>query len=122
MQVAFPLTFHGVHMINYSWILNSCFYIFKQFIPKQFWKRIHFHGSDMNSLKQHIREESLPPEYGGKCRYVIATEEWIRKIDEFKDEYLVNELRDLGFYIKEDTRAHNKSYLNNYISELLSIS
>ncbi|KAJ0174970.1 hypothetical protein K1T71_009111 [Dendrolimus kikuchii] len=122
MGVAFPLTFHGLHMVNYNWILNSFFYLFKQFIPKPVWKRIHFHGSDMDSLKKHVHEESLPPEYGGKCRYVISTEEWIRKIDEFKDDYLVSELRDLGFYVNEYKSIYDKLYSDSFNSEILSIS
>lgn len=122
MGVAFPLTFHCLHMINYSWILNSFFYLFKQFIPAQVWRRIHFHGSDMNSLKKHIREESLPPEYGGRCRHVISTEEWIRKIDEFKDENLINELKELGFLVSERKTAYDKVFADSFNSEIIQIS
>lgn len=100
MGVSFPLAIRCVHMINYSWILNTFFYIFKQFIPKTAWGRIHFHGNDMSSLHKHIDPAYLPPEYGGHCQYVISTEKWISKIDEYKDDFLVQELRALGFTVK----------------------
>lgn len=92
---------HGLHIINYSWILNSIFYLFKQFIPAALFKRMYFHGSDMASLHQHIDPEYLPKEYGGWCRYFISTEKWISKIDAYKDDFIVKELRALGFTVKE---------------------
>ncbi|KOB73179.1 putative CRAL/TRIO domain-containing protein, partial [Operophtera brumata] len=70
-----------------------------QFIPAAVFKRMYFHGSDMNSLHQHIDPEYLPKEYGGCCRHFISTEEWISKIDAYKDDFIVKELTDLGIYI-----------------------
>lgn len=61
---------------------------------------MHFHGNDIKSLHKHIDPEYLPPEYGGHCQYVISTEEWISKIDDYKDEFLVKELRALGFTVR----------------------
>ncbi|KAI5643878.1 CRAL/TRIO domain-containing protein [Phthorimaea operculella] len=102
MGVSFPLPNHALHIINYSWILNTCFYLFKQFIPQAAWDRLHFHGNDMSSLHKHIDPKYLPPEYGGTCRYLISTEEWIRKINKYKDDFMVQELRELGFTVEDD--------------------
>lgn len=99
-QVGFPLTMHGLHVVNYSWIINSISYLFKQFIPQAVWKRMYFHGSDMASLHRHIHPKYLPSEYGGFCRHFISTEKWIEKVDAYKDDYLVKELRELGFHVK----------------------
>ncbi|XP_028171249.1 clavesin-1-like [Ostrinia furnacalis] len=98
MGVSFPLTMHGLHIINYSWFMNKFFYLFKQFIPKAVWNHLFFHA-DMASLHSHIDPEYLPPEYGGYSRHVITTEQWISKIDKYKDDFLVKELRDLGFTV-----------------------
>ncbi|XP_068622544.1 clavesin-1-like [Battus philenor] len=100
MGVSFPLLMHGLHIINYNWFLNTFFYIFKQFIPGAAWDRMYFHGYDMSSLHKHIDPAYLPPEYGGTCRHVISTEEWLRKINMYKDDFMVQELRDLGFTVE----------------------
>lgn len=102
MQVNFPLYLHALHFVKYSWILNTFFYIFKQFIPSGAWNRLHFHGYDFDSLHKYIPAENLPPEYGGTNTdaFVITTEEWLAKINMYKDEKLVKELRDLGFVVK----------------------
>ncbi|CAG4935845.1 unnamed protein product [Colias eurytheme] len=104
MGVSFPIHIHAVHVINYNWILSSFFSLFKQFIPAAAWARLHFHGHDMSSLHKHIDPEYLPQEYGGRCQHVISTEEWLRKINMYKDEFMVQELRALGFTV-DDTKS-----------------
>ncbi|KPI97093.1 PREDICTED: alpha-tocopherol transfer protein-like isoform X1 [Papilio xuthus] len=101
MGVNFPLLMHGLHIINYNWILHTFFYVFKQFIPSAAWSRMHFHGYDMSSLHKHIDPTALPPEYGGTCRHVISTEEWLRKVNMYKDDFMVQELRALGFTVED---------------------
>ncbi|XP_052752263.1 clavesin-2-like [Galleria mellonella] len=101
MGVAFPLPLNSIHLVNYNWILNTFWYVFKQFIPKPIWNTIHFHGYDLSSLQKQIHPRHLPAAYGGYCRHVISTEEWLGKIYEYRDEYLVQELKDLGFTIKD---------------------
>ncbi|XP_047506409.1 clavesin-1-like [Pieris napi] len=102
MGVSFPINIHAVHVVNYNWFISTFFSLFKQFIPTAAWARLHFHGYDMASLHKHIDPEYLPPEYGGQCQYVISTEEWLRKIDIFKDDFMVQELRELGFMVESD--------------------
>ncbi|XP_052742406.1 alpha-tocopherol transfer protein [Bicyclus anynana] len=99
MGVSFPLLNHGLHVIRYSWILNTFFYVFKQFIPAAAWNRMHFHGYDMTSLHKHIDPEYLPPEYGGRSRQTITFEEWVRGVNRYKDDFMVSELRELGYTV-----------------------
>ncbi|CAH0718129.1 unnamed protein product, partial [Brenthis ino] len=99
MGVSFPIPIHALHIVRYNWILNTFFYIFKQFIPAAAWDRLHFHGYDMASLQKHIDPIHLPPEYGGRCDHVISFEEWVKKVDRYKDDFLVQELRALGFTV-----------------------
>ncbi|XP_050680230.1 clavesin-1-like isoform X1 [Leptidea sinapis] len=101
MGVSFPINIHAVHVVRYNWFLSTFFNLFQQFIPEAAWKRLHFHGYDMASLHKHIKPEHLPPEYGGSCQHVISTEEWIRKINKYKDEFMVKELRALGFKVED---------------------
>ncbi|CAG9565902.1 unnamed protein product [Danaus chrysippus] len=108
MGVSFPLLLHGLHIVRYNWILNTFFYVFKQFIPTAAWERVHFHGHDMASLHRHIPPEYLPPEYGGCCPHVVEVDEWVRKVDRFKDDFMVKELRELGFTV--DDQQYNKLY------------
>ncbi|CAK1542023.1 unnamed protein product [Leptosia nina] len=102
MGVSFPINIHGVHVVNYNWFLSTFFSLFKQFIPTAAWARLHFHGYDMSSLHKHIHPEYLPPEYGGQCQHVISTEEWLRKINIYKDDFMVEELRALGFKVENE--------------------
>ncbi|XP_041980698.1 clavesin-1-like [Aricia agestis] len=99
MGVSFPIPIHRLHVIRYNWFLHTFFYVFKQFIPAAAWDRLYFHGYDMDSLHKHIEPEYLPPEYGGSCKYVITTEEWIRGVNRYKDDFMVQELRALGFTV-----------------------
>lgn len=55
----------------------------------------------MSSLHKHIDPKYLPEEYGGSCKYLISTEEWIAKINKYKDDFMAQELRDLGFTVED---------------------
>ncbi|XP_034833567.1 clavesin-1-like [Maniola hyperantus] len=105
MGVSFPLLNHSLHIIRYSWILNTFFNIFKQFIPQAAWNRLHFHGYNMSSLHKHIDPEYLPQEYGGKCRDVITFGEWVGGLDRYKDDFMVSELRALGYTVDTAQRT-----------------
>ncbi|XP_023939397.2 clavesin-2 [Bicyclus anynana] len=96
-----PSKIWSIHIINYSWIINTFFYIFKRFIPVGFLNRIHFHGNDMKSLQQHIPAECLPKRYGGTCRNHIPLGLWLQKIKKYRDEQFDREMKDLGYVVKE---------------------
>ncbi|XP_030036271.2 clavesin-1 [Manduca sexta] len=101
MGLATPTRLRSVHLINYSWILNTFFYLFKRFIPRQAWDQIHFHGSDLKSLQQHIALDCLPPRYGGTCRSHASFAHWLKKVKKYRDEKFDREMKDLGYVIKE---------------------
>lgn len=100
-QLAMPVRVKAVHIINYSWILNSFFYVFKKFIPQHAWEYIHFHGNDLKSLQKHLDQEVLPPRYGGKCRAGANFGVWLKKIKKYRDEQFDREMKQLGYVIKE---------------------
>ncbi|XP_021181812.2 clavesin-2 [Helicoverpa armigera] len=101
MGVAIPGRIKGVHIINYSWILNTFFYLFKKFIPQEAWQYIHFHGSDLKSLHKHLDLEVLPERYGGTYRGVSSFGIWLNKIKKYRDEQFDREMKQLGYVIKE---------------------
>lgn len=101
MGVSMPARMNTCHIINYSWILNTFFYLFKKFIPQQAWDKIFFHGSDLNSLHQHIDPECLPPRYGGTCRNHGSFRKWLQKIKQYRDEQFDREMKELGYDVKE---------------------
>ncbi|XP_053612025.1 clavesin-1-like [Plodia interpunctella] len=119
MGVNFPIQIHGVHLVNYNWLLTSVFYLAKQFIPIGALKRIHFHGSDMSSLHQHIDPETLPPEYGGCCRHVVTFEDWLPGIQKYmnRNEFLEREMRDLGYsFESDDSKCDSRIWLEEMLA------
>ncbi|XP_075979708.1 clavesin-2-like [Anticarsia gemmatalis] len=101
MGVAVPGRLRSCHIINYSWILNTFFYLFKKFIPRDAWDRIHFHGNDLKSLHQHIDLECLPPRYGGTCRSSASFGVWLSKVKKYRNEQFDKEMKQIGYLMKE---------------------
>lgn len=101
MGLANPTRVKGAHLINYSWILNTFFYLFKKFIPRRAWDTIYFHGNDLKSLQQHIPVECLPARYGGSCRSHCSFAVWLNKIKKYRDDKFDREMKELGYVIKE---------------------
>ncbi|XP_013200796.1 clavesin-2 isoform X2 [Amyelois transitella] len=89
------------HFINYSWILNTFFYLFKRFIPRSNMGLLHFHGNDLKSLHKHIDPECLPPRYGGTCRYHGGCGTWLTKIKKYRDKAFDEDMKLLGYVVKE---------------------
>ncbi|RVE47627.1 hypothetical protein evm_007724 [Chilo suppressalis] len=101
MGVAFPCCLKSCHIINYSWILNTFFYIFKKFIPRNAWDKIHFHGYDLKSLQKHIDLECLPERYGGTCKYFADYGTWLNKIKKYRNESFDKDMQKLGYLVKQ---------------------
>ncbi|CAK1542025.1 unnamed protein product [Leptosia nina] len=101
LGVSTPTRLNSCHIINYNWLLNSFFYIFKKFIPQHAWDRIHFHGSDLKSLHKHLDPVCLPERYGGTCRIHGSARTWLQKIKKYRGEHFDREMKQLGFIIKE---------------------
>ncbi|GBP21779.1 Clavesin-1 [Eumeta japonica] len=96
-----PTRVRSCHLINYSWIFNAFSYLFKTIIPSYAWKQIHFHGRDLNSLYAHVPQENLPPHYGGTCDKYVEFGHWLNKIKKYRDQQFDDEMRALGYLIKE---------------------
>ncbi|CAH0718132.1 unnamed protein product, partial [Brenthis ino] len=101
LGVSIPGRLRSCHVINYSWILNTVFYIFKKFIPQHAWEKIFFHGNDLKSLQKHIPPECLPERYGGTNRGHVSMGKWLQKIKKYRDEQFDKEMKDLGYVVKE---------------------
>lgn len=101
MGLAMPGKLRACHIINYSWILHTFFYLFKRFIPRNAWDLIHFHGNDFKSLHKHLDLECLPVRYGGTCRSHANVNVWLKKIRKYRDAEFDNDMKLLGFVIKE---------------------
>ncbi|KOB72054.1 CRAL/TRIO domain-containing protein, partial [Operophtera brumata] len=101
ISLAFPTRLLSCHIINYSWILNTFFYIFKRFIPQKAWSTIFFHGNDLKSLQGHIDKECLPPRFGGTSKNCVSSGTWLKKIKKYRDEKFDREMKGLGYVVKE---------------------
>ncbi|XP_053611604.1 clavesin-1-like isoform X2 [Plodia interpunctella] len=96
-----PARVKSCHFINYSWTLNTFFYLFKRFIPRTSLGKIHFHGYDLNSLHKHIDPACLPPKYGGTCKYHGHFGTWLSKIKKYRDKSFDEDMKLLGYVVKE---------------------
>ncbi|XP_031763052.1 clavesin-2-like isoform X1 [Galleria mellonella] len=101
LGLATPMRLKSCHFINYSWLLNSFFYLFKKFIPRDFVNNIYFHGHDLKSLQQHIPIECLPERYGGTCKLHCNYSTWLNKIKKYRTQEFDTEMKRLGYIIKE---------------------
>lgn len=65
IQDCVPMRVKAVHIVNQPYIFNMLFAIFKPFLREKLRSRIHFHGSNMSSLQQHINPAALRKRHGG---------------------------------------------------------
>ncbi|CAH0602931.1 unnamed protein product [Chrysodeixis includens] len=65
IQECVPIRVKAVHIINQPYIFNMLFAIFKPFMREKLRSRIHFHGTNMNSLMQHVDPKALRKRHGG---------------------------------------------------------
>ncbi|XP_048000069.1 clavesin-2-like isoform X1 [Leguminivora glycinivorella] len=99
---AMPGIMNSCHIINYNWLLHTFFFLFKRFIRRAAWSRIHFHGSDLESLHQHIPRECLPPRYGGSCRLHTDYATGMAKVRQYRTAALERDMRELGWVLNDD--------------------
>jgi len=66
IQDKIPLRLKAIHVLFQPFYFNAMYAVFKPFLKKKLRKRIFMHGSDMESLHQHIDPEHLPCEWGGE--------------------------------------------------------
>ncbi|XP_055683779.1 alpha-tocopherol transfer protein-like isoform X3 [Lutzomyia longipalpis] len=77
LQESVPLRVKGIHIINQPKLFNIVFALFKPFLKEKLRNRIYFHGSDRDSLHNHISPKCLPPAYGGTIEMTRVTgDQW----------------------------------------------
>ncbi|XP_031786223.1 alpha-tocopherol transfer protein isoform X1 [Nasonia vitripennis] len=92
VQRCLPCRLKGVHIINQPFIFNMVFAFFKPFLQEKLRKRIHFHGTDRNSLKKYIDAKALPKQYGGECDFPDEPigEPFVKYLDIFQEDFLAS--------------------------------
>ncbi|CAK9799180.1 CLVS1 [Anthophora quadrimaculata] len=68
VQRCLPCRLKGIHIVNQPFIFNMVYVIFKPFLMEKTRRRLHFHGTNRNSLISHVGEKCLPTEFGGKLQ------------------------------------------------------
>ncbi|XP_032668648.1 alpha-tocopherol transfer protein isoform X2 [Odontomachus brunneus] len=94
MVTSFPIKTHAIHILNQSWIFDAIFAVFKPLLDNNMRNRVHFHGSNYESLHKHISPEYLPKMYGG-TRNEIPYYKWIESL--VKDPRIIDEIRKVGY-------------------------
>lgn len=54
LQDCAPIRIKGVHIINQPYVFNMVFALFKPFLREKLRSRIHFHGTNRQSLLAHV--------------------------------------------------------------------
>lgn len=88
LQDSVPLRIKGIHIVNQPYIFNMVFAVFKPFLREKLRSRIIFHGTDRDSLHQHLSAKCLPECYGGTCDAPrISGPEWYQLLKKCEKEY-----------------------------------
>lgn len=66
LQRCVPCRLKGIHVMNQPFVFNMVFALFKPFLQEKTRKRIHFHGSNKDSLTAHIGGHVMPTTLGGE--------------------------------------------------------
>ncbi|XP_064107324.1 retinol-binding protein pinta-like isoform X5 [Macrobrachium nipponense] len=91
-QEGYPMRPKGLNYINTPAAFDTVFNIFKSFMKEKMKKRIHIHGSDLESLYKEVPKECLPVEYGGTNGTIEEIKDyWIKRVDARRDWLLEDE-------------------------------
>ncbi|XP_043593999.1 alpha-tocopherol transfer protein-like isoform X1 [Bombus pyrosoma] len=96
---AFPMTTHAIHILHQSWVFDVMFSVFKPLLDVKMQNKIFFHGSNMESLHEHISPFHLPKKYGG-TREELAYYKWIDNLS--KVPQIVKEMKQVGYIVPEE--------------------
>lgn len=92
VQEGYPMRPKGLNYINTPAAFDTVFNIFKSFMKEKMKKRIHIHGSDLESLHKEVPKECLPVEYGGTNGTIEEIKDyWLKKVDARRDWLLEDE-------------------------------
>lgn len=84
---AMPINFNNIHIVNQGKLVDMLWTIMKPFVSEEMKKKLIFHGTDFNSLRQSIDESALPVKFGGKLSTSKFTSEAISKLDDKITQY-----------------------------------
>ncbi|XP_064107321.1 alpha-tocopherol transfer protein-like isoform X2 [Macrobrachium nipponense] len=91
-EEGYPMRPKGLNYINTPAAFDTVFNIFKSFMKEKMKKRIHIHGSDLESLYKEVPKECLPVEYGGTNGTIEEIKDyWIKRVDARRDWLLEDE-------------------------------
>lgn len=96
---AFPMTTHAIHILHQSWVFDVMFSVFKPLLDVKMQNKIFFHGSNMESLHEHISPFHLPKKYGG-TREELPYYKWIDNLS--KVPQIVKEMKQVGYIVPEE--------------------
>ncbi|XP_042874965.1 alpha-tocopherol transfer protein-like isoform X2 [Penaeus japonicus] len=91
-QDGYPMRPKGLNYIHTPAAFDTVFSIFKSFMKEKMKKRIHIHGSDLESLHKEVPKEILPVEYGGTNGTIEEIKNyWLQRVDARRDWLLEDE-------------------------------
>lgn len=100
LQDSVPVRIKGLHIVNQPFVFNMVFALFKPFLREKLRSRIYFHGTDRDSLHQHLSSKCLPDVYGGTFPLPnISSNEWYDLLKHCDEEY--EKLNSYGLIVDE---------------------
>lgn len=101
LQEAVPLRIKGIYFVNNSNIFNLVFKVFKPFIGAKLRNRIHFVGTNFETLDDALGKECLPKCYGGNFA-----------IDEYDGKLITDMMQQFSYQFESKNFWIISSYLN----------
>lgn len=90
LQDAIALRIKAIHVVNQPYIFNMVFALFKPFLREKLRGRIYFHGTDRDSLHNHMSPKCLPAQYAGTLELPrIDGPQWYKLLCMCEKEYEV---------------------------------
>lgn len=93
-QTSMPIRTTAIHIVNNNWAFDMAWQIFKPFLSERMRKQIYIHGSNRDTLHQHINKANLPIKYGGEMPEFPYTA-WMKSLA--KNDKVMDELKRLGY-------------------------
>ncbi|XP_075214507.1 alpha-tocopherol transfer protein-like [Lycorma delicatula] len=94
MMTSFPMKTASIHVVNESWVFDMIFAVFKPLLGKRYREIMFFHGSDMESLHNHVDPKYLPETYGG-IRPEYSYKDWFESLS--RNPEIVKQMVQLGY-------------------------
>lgn len=112
-QEAFPVRLKQIHLINVSPVLSKVLMILRPFMKAQVRELLNFHSPNATTLFEHVPQELLPTEYGGKAGNMCDIKKnFVRQIEKNR-EYLIDDS-----YWKPRDSNNNQTQLESNLRSL----